>query len=609
MEADEDIFDSSRVIEEKKRYHRQLVYGATSLAVTVMTVVGLGLFVAYLATPKDYEAPASKSRLRYFRDWAVFTNVEGCKNTPRKILVEKNGTMADAAVATLLCMGVVHPHSSGLGGGLVAISYRQHTKTARVLMATEVAPKERPKGGSDNPNFATSGWTAAGVPGEVYGYQALINEIGTRMTWGALFTDAIDLATKGFYVDRSLYGALRAKQTQIKSEPLLTKYFMQQRTRDMYEVGDILRNPELGATLRYLASSPPNAFYLGQTSRSLLDDMTKGPKTRRGVLAVEDFSSYTPVWQPAVKVDYGAVYLLTSPAPSAGPALAYIWNIMYELKRKSGGSELPMNITNTHYLLEAFKFAINKHMMLADPTFEDVRKTDQEMQSGEYANRTLSLMRPKALNSTNDYLLGAAGQPSPQEGYGNYFGMRDINGNALLVVSSLTGLFGCMKISESTGIILNNAMHNFSPYEVEVPNNLRARKRPLSPMSPAVFVDPNGHVIFAVVGAGGLRAVTAITQVVIRCLAGEDNLKQAIDYPRLHVQPKTDIIDYEKATANKTIYKLVHAMNHKIEDEGYEPSIGSRLSVVSGFAAVQEGNYTIAVNVDYRDGSAAVDGE
>lgn len=45
-------------------------------------------------------------------------------STIRRDIFRKNGTLADAAVATLLCMGVQHPQASGIGGGFVALYYR-----------------------------------------------------------------------------------------------------------------------------------------------------------------------------------------------------------------------------------------------------------------------------------------------------------------------------------------------------------------------------------------------------------------------------------------------------------------------------------------------------
>jgi len=40
--------------------------------------------------------------------------------------------VADAAIAGLICMGIVHSQSMGIGGGFLMILYNGTTKTARV---------------------------------------------------------------------------------------------------------------------------------------------------------------------------------------------------------------------------------------------------------------------------------------------------------------------------------------------------------------------------------------------------------------------------------------------------------------------------------------------
>lgn len=45
----------------------------------------------------------------------------------------RGGTIADVAVATLLCMGVVLPHSMGMGGGFLATVYTRYSALASPL--------------------------------------------------------------------------------------------------------------------------------------------------------------------------------------------------------------------------------------------------------------------------------------------------------------------------------------------------------------------------------------------------------------------------------------------------------------------------------------------
>lgn len=77
--------------------------------------------------------------------------------------------------------------------------------------------------------------------------------------------------------------------------------------------------------------------------------------------------------------------------------------------------------------------------------------------------------------------------------------------------------FGAMVASSSTGIILNDEMDDFSApnitsaYDIPPsPNNyIEPKKRPLSSMSPSIFVDGNGDVQLVTGAAGGTKITTA----------------------------------------------------------------------------------------------------
>lgn len=58
----------------------------------------------------------------------------------RKILQELNGSVADAAIATLFCEGVAVPQSCGLGGGFFLTIYTKATGKVETLNAREIAP-------------------------------------------------------------------------------------------------------------------------------------------------------------------------------------------------------------------------------------------------------------------------------------------------------------------------------------------------------------------------------------------------------------------------------------------------------------------------------------
>lgn len=57
-------------------------------------------------------------------------------------ILKENGNAIDAAIGMTLCLGVVSPASSGLGGGCFILGYNTTTKTSLFIDAREIAPKK-----------------------------------------------------------------------------------------------------------------------------------------------------------------------------------------------------------------------------------------------------------------------------------------------------------------------------------------------------------------------------------------------------------------------------------------------------------------------------------
>lgn len=55
-------------------------------------------------------------------------------------ILERNGSAVDAALAALICNGLVNMQSLGLGGGFMMTIYERSTRRALVLNARDRAP-------------------------------------------------------------------------------------------------------------------------------------------------------------------------------------------------------------------------------------------------------------------------------------------------------------------------------------------------------------------------------------------------------------------------------------------------------------------------------------
>ena len=99
--------------------------------------------------------------------------------------LKAGGNAVDAACATALALGVLHPESSGIGGGAFMLVYRAKEKKVYALDARERAPASITpaayiKDGRAVAELSQRGGLAVAVPGEVRGLGEMVRR------WGAL---------------------------------------------------------------------------------------------------------------------------------------------------------------------------------------------------------------------------------------------------------------------------------------------------------------------------------------------------------------------------------------------------------------------------------------
>lgn len=76
-------------------------------------------------------------------------------------------------------------------------------------------------------------------------------------------------------------------------------------------------------------------------------------------------------------------------------------------------------------------------------------------------------------------------------------------------------------------------------------NFIDARKRPMSSMSPMILADRKGNVRLAFGAAGGSKIISSVIEVAARYLWFGQDIKSAIDAPRIHHQLVPNTLQYE----------------------------------------------------------------
>ncbi|XP_048045010.1 glutathione hydrolase 6 [Megalobrama amblycephala] len=130
-----------------------------------------------------------------YHNAAIITDSAICSGIGKKLLQEQ-GNLVDAGIAALLCLGVVHPHTAGLGGVFSAILYKDDTKSFKAIHDTS----------QQLPTYR--------APSLLQGLQMLHSNYG-HLKWSRLFEGATKLAKDGFRIDGILSRALETHKDKI----------------------------------------------------------------------------------------------------------------------------------------------------------------------------------------------------------------------------------------------------------------------------------------------------------------------------------------------------------------------------------------------------------
>lgn len=540
----------------------------------------------------------STSELGNFSHWAVSTDAAPCANVSRNIF-EKGGNLADAAVATLLCMGVTIPHSMGIGGGFVATVYLRCTRQALTLIARESAPAAASRDMFvDNKTLATRGGLSVAVPGELRGYQALLRELHGALSWREHFDDAIRLARHGFPVGPHLAAALQKSKDDLSES--LKKVFWNDETNDTLSEGELLVQPDLANTLEAIADKGPDYFYKGDFAEATVKEIQQNG----GVLAMSDLKRYAVSWETPVRTSFQDGRTLYSvPAPASGAVLAYILGIMDGF-RASPDDLLPDDGLTLHRFVEACKFAFAQRALLGDGKFVKVEELQHLLASPDFAEAARNLINDSCTHDDPSY-YGFVNEPQVDDTGTAHASFWGHNGDVISVTSTVNGHFGS-HVRTASGVILNNQMDDFSTpgmsnsYHIAPSraNYIEPRKRPVSSMVPSVIVDSNGDAELAIGGAGGPKITSGVAQVVMKTLWQGDNIKEAIDAPRVHHQLFPNEVSVEAELSEEYIGEL--------EGRGHVVTFADgKRSIINGIS--RKGNRLYA-NADFRKGGS-VDGE
>lgn len=521
-------------------------------SVTIITTVGLLTFGAHftcwvLRGGKNYSEriEINNAEIVESEQGVVAADDARCSEIGASML-RQGGHAVDAAVSTALCVGVVNPVGSGIGGGAFMIVRSSSTSKTQAYDMRETAPGAASQNMyANNLNNKYSGALSMGVPGEIAGLHEAWLQHG-RLNWRTLFQPAIKLARDGFVVAPYLASSIAKSAKKIMNDPGLQQVFAP--NGRLLQAGDKCCNLELAQSLEAVAEQGPQAFYNGTVGEKFVKDV----RDAGGILTMEDLKNYRVDIMDALAANVAGYTIYGMPPPSSGTlGMSLVLNIL----NSYGSSKAAVGNLGLHRMIEAMKHMFAVRMNLGDPAFVNTAKYMSKMLSQSYADKIQKMI----LDNTTfppEYYMNMESRWSQLRDHGtSHFCIVDAERNAVSMTTTINYGFGAGVLSPSTGILLNNEMGDFSaPTEITpdmlppAPANfIEPNKRPLSSMTP-IIVTKDNQLAGVMGGSGGLFIIPAVIQVFLNHFVLRMEPLTAVESPRVYHKLIPNTVLYENWT-------------------------------------------------------------
>lgn len=531
-------------------------------AVVITAALLTGIF------PLDRRVYAARSEPARARHAMVASQHELASQIGVEIM-KKGGNAVDAAIAVGIALAVVYPEAGNLGGGgfmlirrkngdVAAIDYREMAPAAahRDVFVDEAGNLIKGEGSS------TIGYRASGVPGTLAGFDLAFKKYGSgKLAWSDLVEPARRLAERGFKLSYRLAELFKSYRESLEKYPESKRIFLN--NGKFFEAGDTFRQLDLAQTLGRIAKQGASEFYTGRTAQLIAEDM----KANGGLITLADLKNYKAKERTPLRGKYRGYEIITMPPPSSGGIV--MLEVLNMLQAYDIGTMGPGSAANTHLFVEASRRAFaDRAVYMGDPDFADVPIAD--LVSTAFAEtRRASIISERATPSS-EIAPGRIAGVEPSET--THFTVVGPDGDVVSNTYTINDLYGSRVTAKGTGVLLNDEMDDFAarPGKPNLfgliqgeRNKVEPAKRPLSSMTPTIVLRKDGSPWFAVGARGGPRIISAVMQIVINVIDHNMNIRDAIDFPRVHHQWMPDEVFFETYGLSPDTRSILERYGHK----------------------------------------------
>lgn len=432
--------------------------------------------------------------------------------------LREGGNAVDAAVAAVCASLIAESPLTGLGaGGYMLVSVPGSQRPALldffiaapgidgVERAAELVPVEIDFG--DTTQVFNVGAASCGVHGVPSGMWEAARRFGS-MPMEALVAPAARLARAGALITPQQAYLLQILAPILMAEPDGEAIYAPH-GRPL-RAGETVRVPELAETLERLGADGPAPFYEGDLGAAMAATVQEGG----GTVGRRDLAAYETIVREPVRARFAGREILTNPPPSSGGILiAFALELLAALESSDPGTLVAV--------MEQAQAARTPGFLAG--LYEE-----------GFAERFLA---PAAI---------AAGAERCRAGHG-LLGGPDLQGplGSTTHITAVDAEGGCASVTCSngsgsgvfvpgTGVQLNNMLgeDDLNPFGFHA--TAPGRRMP-SMMSPTIALR-EGQLELGLGSGGSNRIRSAITQVLLRALADEMPIAEAVTAPRMHFE-------------------------------------------------------------------------
>lgn len=427
-------------------------------------------------------------------------------------VLRDGGNAVEASVAVAATLAVVYPHMTGIGGDGFWVIREPNGRVHAIHGCGGAAAAADLSLYAGHETVPTRGPLAANtVAGTISGWAATLEGEGCSLPLERLVRDAIRYAEEGVRVTAGGAGIAQAKGNELRVQPGAYAALFEPEGRPLAE-GDVVRQPQLGKTLRLLAASGLDDFYRGELAATIAQDLT----ALGSPVSLADLNAHKATRPDPLHVPIGGVMLYNSAPPTQGFASLVILALFDRLQ-----ADTPDGFEHVHGLVEATKQAfLLRDLHVGDPVY-----TEFDFQG--------LLDNPQGLDALAARIDPAHALPWPQPpqwGDTCWFGAADGEGRVVSCIQSTYFEFGSGLVLPQTGITWQNRGSSFRLAESGW-NALKPGRKPFHTLNPALAVFDDGRVMaYGTMGGEGQPQTQAA--LFSRYAHFGVDLQQAISAPR-----------------------------------------------------------------------------